>query len=104
MPNYELKFSLSEISANYIAELRGSANADDFFRRAMEIGISQLIESTASTNRDYLMQVQTGAIGDYRMLRGKLFAVGEPQAVPAAQPEALDPMMGLKPRGQPPKA
>jgi len=104
MPNYDLKFSLSETSANYIADLRGSATQDDFFRRALEIGVCQLIENTARMNLDYLMQVQTGATGDYRILRGKLFAVGEPQPVPAAQPEALDPMMGLKPRGQPPKA
>ena len=103
MPNYELKFSFDERAAAYIDVLRGTATPDDFFRRAMEIGVCQLIENTARMNLDYLMQTQTGATGDYRILRGKLFAVGEPQAVPAVQPEALDPMMGLKPRGQPPK-
>ena len=104
MPNYDLKFSLSETSASYIAELRGAATQDDFFRRALEIGVCQLIENTARMNLNYLMQVKTGATGDYRILRGKLFSVSEPQTVPAEKPEMLDPMMGLKPRGQPPKA
>ena len=110
MPNYELKFALSETSANYIAELRGTATEDEFFRRAMEMGICQITENTARMNLDFLTQVQTGTIGNYGILRGKLFAVGEPQAVPQTPPqepdekqppEFKDPMMGLKPMQRP---
>ena len=104
--NFRVAFSLQDKAAAVVEVIKGSATHDDFFRRAIEIGISKLIENAARMNHDYLSETMTGATSDYRMVRTDLFAVEEarpetPKPNGEAPRPSTDPMAGIRPRTPP---
>jgi hypothetical protein len=89
MHNLELKFSVSDMTLALIDELRDSRTREDLLRQVMQLGLCELIESTARTHRDYMSHVIAGHTKDYRQARQKLFGVEEPQNNASPRLEAV---------------
>jgi hypothetical protein len=80
MPNFSLKFTLSDNLVPVIDSVRDKITREDFFRAALEIGIGDLIENAIRMHRDYLNHTITGQTKDYRQGRA-LLCVSDPESL-----------------------
>lgn len=72
MANFNLKFTISDHLLPLIEQVRDPLTRDDFFRKALELGIGDLIESAIRMNRDYLNHTIAGQNKDFRQGRAVL--------------------------------
>ncbi len=72
MANFSLKFSVSDSLMPVIDSIRGPVSREDFFRKALELGISDLIDNTLRMHRDYLNHAFSEQLREYRQGRALL--------------------------------
>jgi hypothetical protein len=72
MANFNLKFSISDHLLPLIDNVRDPITREEFFRKALELGIADLIENAIRMNRDYLNHTFAGQTKDYRQGRAVL--------------------------------
>jgi len=90
MANFQLKFSVSDSVLPLVDAMRDGVSREDFFRKAMELGLGELIEAAVRMNRDYLTHTLTGQTKDYRLGRAVL-RVDDPEgATPKAAAEVVE--------------
>jgi hypothetical protein len=78
--NFKVEFSISDDLLPLLDGVRDQMSRDDLFRKAIELGIGDLIENAFRMNRDYLNHRLAGDSKDYRQARAML-CVGEPEKV-----------------------
>ena len=72
MADFSVRFSVNDSLVPLIDNIRDAVTREDFFRKALELGIGDLIENAIRMNRDYLNHALSGQTKDYRQGRAVL--------------------------------
>jgi hypothetical protein len=79
MPNITHSFFISDEGLALINILRDKISIEEFFRRLIELGLTDVIEQSAQLNRDYLNHMNAGDTKDFRIGRAALFRIAAPE-------------------------
>jgi len=82
-----LKISIAADALPVIDRLRDGMGRDWFLRRALEIGLCQIMADASHTNNDKIMHQLRGNTTDWRMVRGFLFSVDDPENATPEKPQ-----------------
>lgn len=89
MPIFNMKFSLSDEAVAIYDKLRGDIPREKFFRRALELGLCDVMETCSRMSRDYIGHSITGDNFDYKQARLALFSVQNPDDATPEKPQLI---------------
>jgi hypothetical protein len=85
MANVTLELSISDNFVPIIDSLRYNMTREEIFRKALELGLLDLMENLVRYHREHLTHRLAGQLDEFRQ-GSVVLAVAEPQVTPKAAP------------------
>lgn len=79
MANINLKIAIADEALPLIDKLRDQMPREFFLRRALELGLCQIMADAANVSSDKIMHTLRGNTSDWRMVKAFLFSLDDPE-------------------------
>jgi hypothetical protein len=79
---FTLKISLADEAVPFVDKLRDTMPREVFLRRALEIGLCQIVADAAHVNNDKLIHILRGNSNEWRLAKSFFFSADGPDPSP----------------------